>query len=142
MIEDERVKKLNDHSPSSEEFVFYWMQQAQRTHYNHALEYAIQKANQLNKPMVVYFGITDQFPEANLRHYQFMIQGLRVVQDNLAKRNIQFNIQIEHPVDGISTLAEDACMVKVWVASQSQSKTPIEQAVVSAELLDAVQETS
>ena len=113
MIEDERVKKLNDHSPSSEEFVFYWMQQAQRTHYNHALEYAIQKANQLNKPMVVYFGITDQFPEANLRHYQFMIQGLRVVQDNLAKRNIQFNIQIEHPVDGISTLAEDACMVIV-----------------------------
>ena len=77
MIESERIKILNANDDASEDFILYWMQQSQRTTYNHALEYAIQKANEKNKPLLVYFGITDRFPEAILRHYQFMIQGLK-----------------------------------------------------------------
>lgn len=113
MIESERIENLNERKESSAEFILYWMQQSQRTHYNHGLEYAIQKGNELKKPVIVYFGITDRFPEANLRHYSFMIQGLQDVEKNLAKRNIQFVVHIEHPVDGIIKLAEDACLVVV-----------------------------
>ncbi len=101
------------HEDVSEDFVVYWMQQSQRTTYNHALEYAIKKANEKNKPLLVYFGITDQFPEANLRHYQFMIQGLKQVQKNLFERNIQFIVHITHPIDGICTLAKNAALVVV-----------------------------
>jgi deoxyribodipyrimidine photo-lyase len=113
MIEDQRIKKLNTNEENNGPFVFYWMQQSQRTHYNHALEYAIMKANQKNKPLVVYFGITDQFPDANLRHYRFMILGLRNVQENLTKKNIGSIIHVEHPVEGILNLSTEACLIIV-----------------------------
>lgn len=113
MIEPERIKELNSNKKISEDFVVYWMQQSQRTVYNHALEYAIQKANEENKPLLVYFGITDEFPEANRRHYQFMIQGLTDVYHNLTQKNIQCIVRIQHPVDGICDLADDASFVIV-----------------------------
>ena len=52
------------------------MQAAQRVEYNHALEYSIRRANKLKVPVVVLFGIADNYPEANLRHYHFMLEGL------------------------------------------------------------------
>jgi deoxyribodipyrimidine photo-lyase len=65
MIESERINTLTTNNDASADFVVYWMQQSQRTTYNHALEYAIQKANEKNKPLLVYFGITNRFPEAH-----------------------------------------------------------------------------
>ncbi len=49
------------------EYVLYWMQASQRVECNHALEYAIMKATELQKPLIVYFGATDDFPKARLR---------------------------------------------------------------------------
>ena len=113
MVAAERIKKLNTNNEAKAHFVIYWMQQSQRTFFNQALEYAILKANELNKPLLVYFGLTDQFPDANLRHYQFMLQGLQKVQENLLKRNIQCIIRLEHPMDGISKLSRHAAVVIV-----------------------------
>jgi deoxyribodipyrimidine photo-lyase len=39
MIQKERIKNLNDEKPLDGKCVLYWMQAAQRTEYNHALEY-------------------------------------------------------------------------------------------------------
>ena len=86
MIEKERVKPLNQQTIKNRPYVVYWMQSSQRVEYNHALEYAISRANDLEKPLIVYFGITDHFPEANLRHYKFMIEGLKEVKERLNKR--------------------------------------------------------
>ena len=61
------------------------MQASQRTEYNHALEYAIIRANEIRKPVIVFFGITDIFPEANERHYTFMLEGLKEVKQSLEK---------------------------------------------------------
>ena len=52
------------------------MQASQRFEYNHALEYSIKAANEYKKPLVLFFGLTDNFPNANLRHYKFMLDGL------------------------------------------------------------------
>ena len=113
MIEPERIKDLNEKGETKQDFVIYWMQQSQRTHYNHALEFAIQKANDSKKPLLVYFGITDDFPDANRRHYQFMIQGLQDVKKNLSQRNIKFIAEIRHPVDGIKRLADETSLIVV-----------------------------
>lgn len=51
------------------------MQQSQRAEYNHALEYAIECGNDVDQPVVVAFGLMDDYPEANLRHYTFMRSG-------------------------------------------------------------------
>ncbi|MCK7499792.1 MAG: hypothetical protein MZW92_62370 [Comamonadaceae bacterium] len=53
------------------------MQAAQRAEANHALEYAVRAANELRKPLVVLFTLTDAYPEANERHYAFMLEGLK-----------------------------------------------------------------
>jgi len=45
---DERVSVLNDRTPNTQgRYVLYWMQMTKRAHHNHALNFAIQKANEL-----------------------------------------------------------------------------------------------
>ena len=77
MIQNARVRQLNDRRPSAGDYLLYWMQQSQRASFNPALEYAIAVANRENLPVVVGFGLMDDYPEANRRHYRFMLQGLR-----------------------------------------------------------------
>ncbi len=89
------------------------MQASPRTHYNHALEYSIQIANDLKKPLLTYFGVTDKFPEANLRHYHFLLQGLKETQITLAQRGIQLVIRKGSPPKGAIELAENANTVVV-----------------------------
>ncbi len=90
-IAEERIKQLND-QPLNEDgkYVIYWMQESMRAHENPALEYAIRWANELDQPCVVAFTLIDDFPEANLRHYKFLIEGLKEVADRCAERNLKF----------------------------------------------------
>lgn len=94
-------------------YVLYWMQSSQREHYNHALEYSILQANKLNLPLMVYFGLTDNFPEANRRHYYFMLEGLKEVQSSLQERGINMLILNESPEIGASRLGRDASLAVV-----------------------------
>jgi deoxyribodipyrimidine photo-lyase len=70
--------------------VVYWMQRAQRGVDNHAVNVAVEVANHLGLPLVVYFAGISNFPSANLRHYVFLQQGLPDIEEELAKRNISF----------------------------------------------------
>jgi deoxyribodipyrimidine photo-lyase len=109
MIEKERIRYLNDNKISDNDFVLYWMQNAQRTEYNHALLYAIKRANDLNKPLIVFFGLT-KYKEANTRHYKFMIEGLIEVKEKLERDNIKFIFQ---HMDLLNDIAKNACLVVV-----------------------------
>jgi deoxyribodipyrimidine photolyase len=110
MIQNERIQSLNRKEVQKGKFVLYWMQASQRAEYNHALEYAILRANELNKPLLVFLGITDSYPFANQRQYYFMLQGLREVQITLDQRNIPFLIQQASPEKAVVELAQDACL--------------------------------
>ncbi len=113
MIQKERIKLLNDKKVYDGKYVLYWMQAAQRAEYNHALEYAIRTANKLKKPVLVFFGITESWPEANQRHYYFMLQGLKEVQKALVAKGIQMIIQQKSPDCGTVELAKHAALVIV-----------------------------
>ena len=89
------------------------MQASQRAEDNHALEYAITEANRLNRPLIVYFGLTESFPEATLRHYAFMLEGLRETQRKLLDRRIRLVVRREPPDAGVPQLAKHASMVIV-----------------------------
>lgn len=113
-IHPQRIQLLNDKKiDTTKEFVLYWMQSSQRTQDNHALGYAIQLANQLNKPLLVYFGLTPNFPEANRRHYQFMLEGLVDVKEELEKHKIQFLVMLTDVDKGVISLSFRACAVVV-----------------------------
>jgi deoxyribodipyrimidine photo-lyase len=113
MIQEERVHALNRKIVSSGRYVLYWMQASQRAEYNYALEYGISQANALSQPLVVYFGLTDAFPEANERHYRFMIEGLREVKRSLAARGILMIIRHESPETGALRLSGEASLIVV-----------------------------
>ena len=70
--------------------VVYWMQRAMRIDDNPALDVAIEAANALGLPVVVFFSVIPNYPNANLRHYHFMAQGLRDVEADAAARGVGF----------------------------------------------------
>jgi deoxyribodipyrimidine photo-lyase len=113
MIQKERIKVLNRKGIQEGKYILYWMQASQRVEYNHALEFAILKANELRQPLVVFSGITDQFPEANERHYTFMLEGLKEVKHSLEKRGIQMVILHKSPEIGVLQLAKKASLAVV-----------------------------
>ena len=92
-------------------YVLYWMQQSQRAELNHALEYAVHRANELSSPLLVAFGLMDGYPEANLRHYTFLVQGLADVAAALAKRHIPFVVQRGAPDEVALRLAAAASLL-------------------------------
>jgi deoxyribodipyrimidine photo-lyase len=111
MIQSERVQPLNRHPVKKGKYVLYWMQASQRAEYNHALEFAIRQANLMKEPLVVFFGLTDSYPEANERHYHFMIDGLRTVQEALCARGIGLVIERVSPEIGAAKMAREASLV-------------------------------
>ncbi len=111
LIDDTRVQVLRDDSPRAGDYVLYWMQRSQRAECNHALEYAIQQANEQQVPLLVGFGLMDDYPEANVRHYRFMLEGLREVQQALERRNILFVVQRGAPPEVALRLARHAALV-------------------------------
>ncbi len=113
IIYRDRIKILNDKSITSGQYVIYWMQASQRIKWNHALNYSIKLANKYKKPLIIFFGLTDNFPEANLRHYNFMLQGLIKLSKTFEKQGLQFIIQLVSPEKGIKELAKQACFVVV-----------------------------
>lgn len=113
-VSTERIKVLNQRTVQQDRpVVVYWMQSSQRAVGNHALEYAIELANQLGKPLVVYFGLTDRFPEANERHYGFLLEGLREVRSTLSERGINLLVRMLSPEQGVLELCPFAALIVV-----------------------------
>jgi deoxyribodipyrimidine photo-lyase len=110
-IQKSRIQLLNNANAAKGNYVFYWMQQSQRADYNHALEYAIQQANRLGQGVLVAFGLMDDYPEANLRHYTFMLEGLKETQKSLARRGIKMVIQKGPPAKVALKLGHNASAI-------------------------------
>jgi deoxyribodipyrimidine photo-lyase len=73
--------------------IVYWMQRAQRALDNPALDLAISIGNDLNLPVIVFLSIIANYPNANLRHYAFLSQGLADIESDLAERNVTFIVR-------------------------------------------------
>jgi len=66
------------------------MQRAQRALDNPALDVAVELANELKLPCVVFFAPVPFYPHANLRHYRFLQQGIAETARGCEKRNVGF----------------------------------------------------
>ncbi len=58
-------------------FVLYWMVAARRTRFNFALEHAIARARELDKPLIVLEALRIDYPWACDRFHQFILDGMR-----------------------------------------------------------------
>ena len=86
--------------------VVYWMQRAMRVFDNPALDVAVEAGNLLGLPVVIYFSVIPNYPNANLRHYHFMAQGLRDVASDAAERGVGFILR-RHPDNSLEAFLEE-----------------------------------
>ena len=114
-IQGERIRVLNDVEPRRDgRYVLYLLQQANRARFNPALELAIDEANRLDLPVVACFGLLDGasgFPEANARHYAFLLQGLADAKAGLDARGVGFVMRKASPARIAIDLARGAALL-------------------------------
>jgi deoxyribodipyrimidine photo-lyase len=111
LIDDRRLARLNDKQPQEGSYVLYWMQASQRAETNHSLEFAIQRANRSDVPLVVLCVLHPEVGIRTPRQLQFVLQGLADVHSALARRNIPLVVRCGKPASEIRDLAGDASEV-------------------------------
>ncbi len=114
LSDDPRVSVRRAGAPDPDgRVVLYWMQRAQRASDNPALDLAIEVGNALGKAVVAYFGLVSAFPGANLRHYQFLADGLPDVASGLARRRVGFVLRrgTRHDLERVSEEIRPALVV-------------------------------
>jgi deoxyribodipyrimidine photo-lyase len=88
-VDRRRVRVLKEGSPGGGPVVL-WMQRDQRASDNWALLYARELALEMKRPLGVAFCLVPRFLGATLRQYDFMLRGLKEVEQALSRKGIPF----------------------------------------------------
>lgn len=100
------------------EFVLYWMQICHRAHENFALNYAVEQANALGLPVLVYHGLRHDYPWANDRLHTFILESVADLQRAFAARGMQYAFHLDtRPGAAIPDAA-------TWMARQAAVQGP------------------
>ena len=107
-----RVRRAGPPDPDGR-CVVYWMQRAQRAVDNPALDVAIAAGDALDLPVVVFLGLHPFVERANLRHYQFLVDGLGDLAEGLRRRNTGFVLRRfpDHRIDAFAAQVRPALVV-------------------------------
>jgi len=114
-IPEIRVGACNDQPIRPEkDFVLYWMIAFRRTHWNFALDHAIERARELKKPLVILEALRCDYPWASDRLHQFVLQGMAEKLRDLAGREVLYHPYVERTVgEGkglLAALADRSCV--------------------------------
>ena len=98
------------------ELVLYWIQTTHRAHDNPALDFAVEQANALGLPLLVYHGLRHDYPWASDRIHTFILESVADLYAEFAGRGIQYAFYLERgPTPGsaspLVTLADRAAVV-------------------------------
>lgn len=113
---NERVLQLKDAEPNADaKYVLYWMQMFKRTTHNHALVFAIRKANEFKLPLVVYEGLKYYYPWASDRLHAFILEGVEEKRAAFEKLGIKYVFYLQKdksaPKQTVAKLAKDAACI-------------------------------
>jgi deoxyribodipyrimidine photo-lyase len=88
---DPRLRRLNERLVATRgDFVLYWAQVFRRAEDNAALAFAVERANELGVPCLVYEAIRPDAPYASDRTHRFVLEGARDTSARLAARGIAY----------------------------------------------------
>ncbi len=115
-INSHRKFERNNNDPNPEgDYVLYWMQINRRFQYNYALEYAIAWANKLGKPLLIYEGLSIEYPWACDRFHAFIMEGMKENLDFAQSNDLNYFSFVEPEIGAgkglFYRLAEKACTV-------------------------------
>ncbi|MBN1785889.1 MAG: deoxyribodipyrimidine photo-lyase [Candidatus Methanofastidiosa archaeon] len=133
VIERERITLSNEERADMGDYVMYWMQSSQRVACNHALGYAIEASNEMGLPLLVFFNIANDYPNASYRHYLFMIEGLREIEGELEGKGIKLVILKGRPEHDIVKYTKEASLLVTDVGYTKTIKSWKESVITAAE---------
>lgn len=93
-FEKSRVRILNDQPNIKENSngIIYWMFRDQRVQDNWAFLFAQRLAMKSKTPLCVCFCLLENFLDANMRHYRFLVRGLQEIEEECQRLNINFHL--------------------------------------------------
>jgi deoxyribodipyrimidine photo-lyase len=95
-VDSKRVTALHSADPNRRgDFVLYWMQIERRAEANDALNFAVNQANRLNLPVLVYEGLRYDYPHASDRLHTFMLENARGLRKRLNEKGIGHAFYLE-----------------------------------------------
>ena len=100
MVQPERIFNLKTVNTDNGNVV-YWMSRDQRASDNWALLHALELSLMMKTELAVVFCLSDNFPGANIRHYDFMLEGLNELSSNLQLKNIPFYLLQGDPIPNL-----------------------------------------
>jgi len=105
-METERIFRLNRAQPGRG-LVLYWMSREQRAADNHSLAAALELACERKVPCHVVFCLAPAFAGAGIRHYSFMLNGLRHTAGELNAQGLPFHLLEGEPGAEVPRLAHE-----------------------------------
>ncbi|XP_052216711.1 deoxyribodipyrimidine photo-lyase-like isoform X1 [Dreissena polymorpha] len=94
-----QVLSQSEHVLSECDGIVYWMSRDQRVQDNWAFLYAQKLALKQGVPLHVCFCLVPKFLDATIRHFTFMLEGLREVEKECTELGISFHLLIGHAKD-------------------------------------------
>ncbi len=153
-VPSSRVQPVNGEPIRSEgRYVVYWMLAQRRTRYHFGLQYALQRANELDVPLLVVEALSCTYRWASDRHHTFAIQGMRDQAQAFGESTVEYYPYVE-PTQGAGqglhqALAQEACLyvtdhwpcfhMPLWVASVAGAVGVRMEAVDSCGILPVAQ---
>lgn len=118
-IAAERLHSVNSKPVNSDgRFILYWMVAARRPRFNFALQHAVERAQQLKKPLVVLEPLRLRYRWASDRFHRFLIEGMRANAAAFEGRAVTYYPFVESDVESksgddslLAAFAETACEV-------------------------------
>ena len=115
-VPNNRITVLKDIEPSDEkDFVLYWMINFRRTSYNFALQRAVEWANKLSKPLLIFEPLILDYPMSSVRFHKFTLEGMKDVDENIENTNAYYYPFVEEESNQsnelLTKLAEKAAVV-------------------------------
>lgn len=105
MVKKGRIRTLKK-ADKKKGTIVYWMSRDQRVMDNWALIYAQEMAKKQESPLIAVFCLVPEFLEVTIRQYDFMIRGLKKVEESLKAKNIPFYILTGEPETEIPSFNE------------------------------------
>lgn len=97
------------------DFVLYWMIAARRAQWNYALDRALERCEELGKPLVVLEALRCAYPWASLRLHRFILEGMADNARAFSRAGMTYYPYVEpSPGEGrglLETLSKRACVV-------------------------------
>jgi deoxyribodipyrimidine photo-lyase len=116
VISEIRIDACNDLPIRPQnDFVLYWMIASRRIHWNFALDYSIERARELNKPLVILEALRCDYPWASDRIHRFVLDGMAEKSRGLEAGGILYYPYVERAIGQgkglLIALSKYACQI-------------------------------